>query len=275
MRAVPAASLQHIHDAVHPRDATCPPFPCVSSIVVRMHVQIARWHENGSWLRGVRDQLGYHIEDFEQNLVAQALLAARTGTIPEMYVDAGTGLRFRPGKEPLTLRMRALADRTVMAAHITQPKSAAEWERYVLWAPQPDDLGIAERMQPASSLRGRWHGSSGSRVRPVTLTRHDPHGSTNPLMQLGRQNDSSGPTAHSASSFTRRSTVRLNQLVIPSGQYSVASTAQVQQLVRRKMNGTATVSASRAEIMSKGSAFLAIFPPVRIAVQEPSPVQDT
>jgi hypothetical protein len=119
-------------------------------------VQIARWHDDPVWLHTMRDKLHYSIEDFEQNLVAFALIIARTGRVPDMQLMRHSGLWFRSGRDMVSLRSAGLRDTSVLQLQLPKPADAQEWEQFGLWGLKGDDLGIQEQVQGAEALRSRW-----------------------------------------------------------------------------------------------------------------------
>lgn len=225
-------------------------------------LQIARWHEDSTWLHLVRKQLGYRIEDFEQNLIGYALLTARAGVVPQMHLNTTTGLHYVPGKDPLHLKIRALSDQTAITASILEPRRAAEWEGFASWAPQPDDLGIPAQVLPADLLRTRWRHTVRARSAAHTAGRSAAHFGLHSGMwaHLAGSNASAGS---GNTTFTKLGRVRMNQLVVPSGTYSVASVADLQQLARQAASGSVAIPQSRAAVHDRGLDFLPIFPPVR------------
>ena len=232
-------------------------------------VQMAGWHDDAEWLRLAHNVLGYSIEDFEQNLVAYALLATRVGIVPQMRLDEDSGLQFRPGQDIAALQGAGLTDPSVLSLRLPRPANAAEWGNLSRWQPAPGDLGLPAQLQSADVLRRRWLART-----PRTPTRQPsnatgPPSSSPPAPDSGalwwrsrspRSRDGARP-ADGAAALTGSVAARAFQLVVPAGQYTRVSTAALRALTERPAGA---VRASVAAVRERGKLFFAAFPPVRL-----------
>ena len=224
---------------------------------------MAGWHDDVEWLRLARDALGYSIEDFEQNLVAYALLATRAGVVPQMRLDEDSGLLFRPGQDIAALQQAGLTDPSVLSLRLPRPANAAEWGDLSRWRPAPGDLGLPAQLQSADVLQRRWLDRT-----PRAPTR-PPANATGPPSSSPPAPDSgalwwrlrSARSRDGAAALTGSVAARAFQLVVPTGQYTRVSTAALRALTERPAGA---VRASVAAVRERGKLFFAAFPPVRL-----------
>ena len=206
-------------------------------------LQIARWHDDQDWLHTVRDQLNLPIEDFEQNLVGYALIAARAGAVPQMYIDsessATAGLHFAQGRDLAALRRVGSSDESVLSVDLSQPQGFSAAEHWDQWSPPSvASVDIAGQLRSAKTLRQRW--------------RHGKRGIVGPDSTVS-QRAHAGVASHA----------KAYQLVVPEGQVSHFDDAQLQVLKAAQDASPAALQNSKAELRAQGLLFLAALPPVR------------
>lgn len=276
--------------------------PFAALLMHACSVQIARWHDDPAWLRMVRDHLHYSIEDFEQNLVAYALIIARTGRVPNMKLEQDSGLWFRSGRDMISLRSAGLRDMSVLQLQLPKPANAWEWERFELWGLEGDDLGIREQVQGAEALRSRWQPSrpnvhrtrvarrgnmtartlpdrsvssrSAKWLRGPGVTESDQGDRGTGDSELGRQLHSWLPWMPGGSgaprseqkivSFSGTVSTKAYQLVIPTGSYSTFSLGSLKTLLHRSKAAPDALNASVNAVHNEGMLFCPAFPPVRV-----------
>ena len=190
----------------------------------------------------MRDQLNLPVEDFEQNLVGYALIAARAGAVPQMRIDPDpsvtAGLRFVEGRDLAALRRAGSNDDSVLSLELPRPQAISDPgsadQRWDQWSPPNAKVDIAGQLHGAQTLRQRWQrGRQGM-------------GGPDFAAFAGGQ---AGVTAHA----------KAYQLVVPEGEMSVLDHDQL----KAQGASPAALASSRALLRAQGLLFLAAFPPVR------------
>jgi hypothetical protein len=267
-------------------------------------VQIARWHDDPAWLNAARSGAHYPIEDFEQNLVGYALVAARTGAVPQMTLSSESGLLFKPGRDVAALQRAGAADASVLALALPKPQGPGEWRAFERWAPPPSDAGIAGQLRSAAVLRRRWRTSTSEvqerspsesrRTLSAAAQRHQtprhklpavgnatawpqrsllasPTGESRWMSLLEqstlgkRTGDAPARSSTSAmATFSGVEVAKAHQLVVPEGAYTTVSAGAMRALAAAAARSPSALARSVADVRDRGRLFLAAFPPVRL-----------